>query len=63
MAISSKEKQDRHNQGQTDAANGVYNPPVGLQHALTLGFSITTADVERQEAYDAGVENARNRRP
>lgn len=61
MGISGEEKQSYHNRGEQDYAKGEYNPPTTAVNTLG-GFFMTQNDVERQEAYDAGYNNAKNQK-
>ena len=62
MAISSDEREYWFHKGELDAANGEYNSPLvsgASFHALTFGFMITDADIEREKAYDEGHKYGR----
>jgi hypothetical protein len=54
MAISSEEKQDLHDEGQRDVANGVI---IGGGPSIRI-FESSEDRQERQAAYDAGRDNA-----
>ncbi len=47
-----------HNKGQSDGAQGKYDPPIGTLE--TLFGPIIGYDVEAQRSYDAGYQNGRD---
>jgi hypothetical protein len=59
MGISSEEKQHYHNKGEQDFRKHEYDPPLHAVDSLLPG-GLSEASIERQEAYDAGYNNARD---
>lgn len=54
-----------HNQGEKDAANGVYNPPditPFIFRPVTTDRQVAQEFADREQ-YDAGYENGRKQRP
>jgi hypothetical protein len=58
----SEELERHHNQGQTDAANGTYNPPHSINPGDRLIWSDETIEKmeEDNEAYDSGYQHGRS---
>ena len=53
------EKENYHDKGETDGAEGVYEPPITPGDTF---FGMSKDDIENNEAYNKGYENARKQR-
>lgn len=55
---NSSRAQEKHNEGQRDANNGVYSPPP----IVPFPFSPSKEDSADRKAYDAGWRNAKDQK-